>query len=343
MLSANRELSFIEEVIEAAKKDFISGHESNKRFKEQAKANPALQAEYDVEKRFVSIKNASFSGDATRIPNTSFIAAAGPASKDDVKQLIDDTAFHAHPTTQIVAFASCLSYSPFNFQDFHDYCLKERSMACDSYQIEVKRVSGRTEDTLSGHQIFPKGMVYSQLAIHKNNQEQKLDVCLIELEDNTALNLSKPYYFGLPTIVTKERLWKLYQKSLNESILVHCASGVGRTGHFILIMEILKHYDSIFATQDKETAAQKIHDILNNMRSVRLALVTTEDQFVRAIYTAHSIHEYALKKGYIKAVQPVTEKAVISPVSLFTKAQPVTEQAATITPQDLKPRCHGLI
>lgn len=83
-------------------------------------------------------------------------------------------------------------------------------------------------------------------------------------------------------------------------MLAHCAAGLGRTGHFILIMLILKQYDSIFDSSSPATCAQKIHDILNTMRKVRPRLINTKSQFTNAIRNAYAVGAYTLENHYIQ-------------------------------------------
>ncbi len=82
-------------------------------------------------------------------------------------------------------------------------------------------------------------------------------------------------------------------------------------------MEILKHYATIFANnKSPQESADAISALLENMRSVRPALVYTKNQYLDAIQNANIIYCYALEKKYI--VPPIKEE--VTPLSIFKQA-----------------------
>lgn len=318
-----RNEEFIEEVVWLAGRVFFTGTEYNEKFKQRARKDDNLRQRYQLmcfppaeayERRYVFIKGEPFSYDAVRIPNSHLIAAAGPQNEQTLKEFVAN--FVYHPSMQqidMVALGDVATSRKANYFDFYDYCLEERNIEFDPYQMSVKRISGLSSTNIFGDQISPVNVVKTELVILKYASEQKrIPVTVFSLHDNESLHLA-----GLPLpgfyshykqggmseeqIMDdrKEAIWQIFQKSLRVPVVVHCAAGVGRTGHFILMLEILKHYDEIFASGDAKIAALKIHQLLQNMRQVKPALVNTVDQFVSAIRNAHIVRQYALEKGYL--------------------------------------------
>ncbi len=250
-------LRFVTKVIAVAAETFVEGNIYNKQIKEQAKKDPSLK-ECFREDEYLSKRDEPFLNNATRIPGTNFIASAGPDAHS-LETFFMDTVYNSViPIHQVVALGSCTAYRDSDYQDFHDYCLSERHINCGQLDVTIREVDGKVSRTISGHQASPHGIIHSQLIINSPSQsKQTLNVTVFQLNDNTPINLSKNTDDDRDLHLLKktqkellndrkEALWQLYQKSLTQPILVHCASGVGRTGHFILTMEILKHYSRIF-------------------------------------------------------------------------------------------------
>lgn len=136
--------------------------------------------------------------------------------------------------------------------------------------------------------------------------QRNLDLTHIQIPDGIALDI----FNGDDE--AKEAFYQLLQECKENPTIVHCASGVGRTGHFILTERILTNYLKIFSHTDPVKSAAMILAILDNMRSVRPALVQTVDQFTFAIRNADSLFRHALQKQYIV----VADDKPKSPLSL---------------------------
>ena len=61
-------------------------------------------------------------------------------------------------------------------------------------------------------------------------------------------------YTKEPVVEVKELLWQLSQQT--SPLLIHCKAGIGRTGHLILTLELIKHYSEIFASNEPTKIAQ---------------------------------------------------------------------------------------
>lgn len=310
MRNEEKPSAFIQAVIDAAMKKFVTGRKNQHLFRAQAETDDSLKQNYHfAEYAAISIKDEPFAYDATRIPGTNFIAAAGPRYKRELAPFFQNTAYHATiPVSEIVALGDHASSEESEEQDFHDYCLTERTFSCDEFEVGVRRLSGDTQALDSYKMSLPLGMVCSELQINKKNGDnRKLTVTMFELQDGYSLNLGASMdnsrtimakHITRKSLVElrKEYMWQVFQKSLKQLILVHCAQGIGRTGHFILTMEIMKDYERLFSGENPETCADNIFAILNNMRMVRPGLVYTENQFIGAIINAEILQHYGLER-----------------------------------------------
>ncbi len=278
---------FVEGVITEAKKSFQPGREQIKNDLNTIINNGTLPA---------TRKDKRFLRDAHWLHDTNFVAASGPRSEAEMANFITDTIYNQYcPINQVIALGHCLAYTQQTYQDFHDYIIKERQAVFGQYHVNIKRLSGNATTTESAHQVFPYGVLHSQLQIKAANSTKEytetLNVTLIALDDNQAIDLRNKKFEPLKKILLQHFL-----QSLKTPVLVHCAFGLGRTGHLILMFEILKYHTHIFAEDSNPiAAAAKIQHILNEMRASRPGLVLTEQQFECAIRNAKILHVFALE------------------------------------------------
>lgn len=131
----------------------------------------------------------------------------------------------------------------------------------------------------------------------KNMEKQKaapvksLSVISIPIVDMKTIDLAHDYNGNM-----KHLIYKIYEISLKEPVLIHCAAGIGRTGHLVLMLEIMKHYEKIFSSQKPELIAKEIYTVLSRIRKNRPALVANKEQFIEAIRNAEIMHHYILKQ-----------------------------------------------
>ena len=323
----NNSITFLLAVLGLARIKFEGGQTSRKKFLAQAKQDASLQTRFNLSKTFPSVRGEPFNMDATGIPNTHFIASAGPRLAT-MEAFIQDTAYHpTRSTLQVVALGDGTDYHDAAFQDFHDYCLKPRETKYGRYHAVIKRISGEATTDARYEQTTPHGIVQSELHVDINGTDKRIiPVTVFEVNDGYSIKFIKS------TKDIKEVMWGIFQLSLRGDIWVHCASGIGRTGHFILTMEILKHYDEIFSSDTEQAAADKILALLTNMRSVRIGMVLAEEQFSDAIINAQILYHFALAKGYILPDSPFIRQ-IVTPISMFPVAKPEEKETKEVAPQ----------
>jgi protein tyrosine phosphatase len=256
-----------------------------------------------------------FTYNANQIRGTNFVAACGPQTKEELCTFFKNTVFNQKCTiNKIIALGDKLSYWRDCGQDFYNYCIRPEGISeINEFDVLVTRCQGKYTLKKSGAVYCPESIIQSSLEItpkkEKHNRRQ-LEVTLIPLSDNGAFDLREDKENEL-----KEMLWKTFQEVQSKFILVHCQMGKGRTGFFIFILELLRHYDAIFKAIDLSTAALKIHEIVNRMRETRPGLIITKEQFELAILNAHTLRQYALEKHYI------VEKISLSSISVSKAPQ----------------------
>lgn len=281
---------------------------------------------------YPSKKDSNFQRDAHLIEGTNFIASRGPRLDNekagDLDKFWEDTVFHSAeapkismPTYKIIALGNGVSVDNTAGQgcDFINYFIptKDRQIQGEKYTYSITKSTFEVENPHL-NKIYlahrpDSSFKSSYLTIHPNNKKEdkrQLEVTFVPLVDNGTIDLIDD-----SKNAKKEALWNILKESEKERFLIHCAAGIGRTGHLILTLEILKHYKDIFEAKDVTLAAAKIHEIVSRMRKERYCLIQVKEQLIAAISNAHKLYEYGLEKGYIKKELPSVEQ-----VGLFSQS-----------------------
>lgn len=296
------DMIFVYDIIQIASKDFKPGYKISKEFKSK---------ESKSSERFPRNKDLRFTYNANLIAETNFIAAVGPQTYRDFDTLLLNTVFHPSlPTRKIIALGHDLHQEGRKHHtDFVDYFItmpeqtkRRYSFSINKDKLNIPYEISKGLDT-KHLPVVPKGIGQSYVNVYPKNEKEnvrELEVTCIPLLDNHSIYLD--YLDDLDNDrdnLKKELLWKIIKESKSERFLVHCAAGIGRTGHLILTLEIVKHYKEIFEAKDPNVAAAKILEIVNRMRKDRYCLIQVTEQLEGAIRNAHILYQYGLKKGYI--------------------------------------------
>jgi hypothetical protein len=339
--------NFLKKVIDEAATTFVRGNIIRKTLTTQIKTGLKKDAAgriYKIEQTAYPrlVEEAYADTDANTIPGSNFIASYGPRTQT-LENFIESIVLNeTYPVKQIIALGACLAYGQWEYQDFFDYCVvpdSEIPREAGKYKLEIPAPHGQYSQTESHHQTFPNSFLQTTVRITSpGEQHRAVKVTVLPLDDNASITFTEddelpgPPGYSSKRPIKYQQMWQLFAATCQERTLVHCAAGVGRTGHLILTFEILRHYHHIFASSDPKICAQKIHDILTRMRFNRPCLVNVEQQFCDAIANAVSLYNYACSKQY-------KLEEYILPVGAQEDVVPTCQQQASprITPTPQTP------
>jgi hypothetical protein len=266
---------------------------------------------------------------ANWIKESNFIAMSGPQNSASAvvamhSLLFSDSMKDKPPVTTIIALGNCVGRDR---RDFYNSYYDETNPSCNMASSKSFTVTSHLKEEAGNSYLFfnyqftikntyvsnlytsSAGFISSELDV----SGKKLNALLIGLPDGNSLDLDidSPEMEKL-----KELFWQILQKSSTEAVAVHCAAGVGRTGHIILMLEILKNYQRIFASDNSpDTIAKEIQAIVNRMRETRPALVYAPEQYLTAIKNADIVYQYALEKKYITEPAALSKMSFLAPVA----------------------------
>jgi protein tyrosine phosphatase len=252
--------------------------------------------------------DAYFNGyDAHRIHKHShYIAGAGP-KQDSMSVYFTHIICNQHVRVEhIIALGHYLgcAYDP-EHEDFPDYCVQPRELKYPQHTLHITSVSGTYRTYAHGLFSMPNDIVQSKLTVTPyQGPPREINVTVLALMDGRGIQLhekSDDY---------KDKLLKLFELSLEKYIFIHCKAGQGRTGHVVLMFELLKNYQKIFSQCDPQIIADNIAKLLTFIRKIRPVLIHNNEQFTSAIRNAHTLYWYGLRKNYQKIFDEAEKTAI---------------------------------
>jgi protein tyrosine phosphatase len=243
----------------------------------------------------------NFGIDANHIEGTNIIVSRGPGVRSLEADFIKDTIFNEqYPVKEIVALGTKVGpkgdfrdiyLTPRKNEEFGNYLLTiEEKQDLTKIEKDEKNNIPVKELTESTVQITEKTSLDEK---NTKTRETSFHVTIFPVEDNDFFDLSND-----PNDKIKEAVWEILFKLQTENVLIHCAAGMGRSGTFAALLEILNNYQTIY--QEEGSAYQKILDVVQKIRKDRLCLIGKKIQFEKVITSADVLYEYGFKKGYVQ-------------------------------------------
>lgn len=248
---------------------------------------------------------------ANHVPNTNYIAAEGPNDvginglpvHGCIARFFENTLFNqAFPIKLIFAIGR---FGNGDIRGDFTHYFKEGTQfystfdASSYYIVKSQRLSQVRNEVIVASSAL--GLV---LPLHVTTQSEEVLHLYELLVENPSGSLQTAHLFWLPVddlqpllpypqvILT---LAQVYNFSRLEPAIIHCAAGVGRTGTAILVFEILDHFLSIFSQPNPVYMANQICKLLQSIRNIRPAFITTKKQFESAIQCAIDIYSFRTK------------------------------------------------
>jgi len=246
---------------------------------------------------------------ANPLGDSNFIAAVGPHDNSRVEALFDATIFNnKFPVKRIVAIGSSLVASNLDFNqdsnDFMDYftaTVKFRTFG--KYQVQTKqfkKVGNVTEYLLEVSDINKSDQL---IVIWIKSHDHKGD---LDLQHEDMIYLQENF------------------KDKAVPALVHCHSGVKRSGVFALSICLWRNYDKIFVDNPND-AANNIIMLLKEWRQSRPFLICFDISLIAAVNLAFLLDDLNVKKtntAEIKQDAYMPTKPESTTVPLITRVTP---------------------
>lgn len=251
-------------------------------------ANKPLQSNSINTTTFLQFSDEVFSGyNANRIEKTKFgvtpfVAGQGPHDHQQVASLFQQTLFNPacrvdtilalvssmHPVKAEVGVYDCVDYFSPGRRQYGEYTVKSVLKSDNCYELTV---------------------------INAQNDSRMLNVyCLPAIDGRWFDFKAMANDDWIKGFLLKTNA-KISQADFEENIFVHCHAGVGRTGHIIATMLLLRHFEEIFAGEDPQAIGEQIKSLVQDIRKYRPCLMQWPEQMEYAIRNAVDLYQLQLR------------------------------------------------
>jgi protein tyrosine phosphatase len=154
-------------------------------------------------------------------------------------------------------------------QNYYDFCIKVENITKNN---DLNVIIREILVTKTNYDFRPKNDDPSDLEIVETNRENR--------------KIRQIHYIGWPdngtpsTVSDILYILSITDKQIDNPIIVHCSAGIGRSGTFIVIKEILDKIDNIINGTEKDESYQiNIPELIFELRNHREGLVQSICQF----------------------------------------------------------------
>lgn len=265
---------------------------------------------------------------ANHIKNTPYFVGQGPIINPnryernpgaEVAALFENTVFN--PQTKIariirIGYGNTLGSKYHNESSFIEYVLGDQvyqsreNLYTQFRVIDNQQIRGHFGYGVNTHDFYLKGWCENLITIQKEQliedkitieDTKDLTVYSIPISDGSwihSFDISKKLNDKFddfdPQRLERDLHWLLKihdETTLNNPLLIHCSSGVGRAGHLLLAFVLLDQFEEIIDEQSSEQTAENLATLIETLRTSRAALLANPDQVKFAIALAYKLRE----------------------------------------------------
>lgn len=302
---------YLSRLTAAASSRFVPGTESNG----QHRINRNVRVDRQSQS-FVSRMTHSNTPNITAISGTNLFVTEAPRNATEATRLMAD--LHHRGIGRLVTFATSMSRqdasSAISGFDSFDYLYSHTDTPGAAIQSDFKLRTGcvHIDCKLNTVSFDPSTVIEIGLSVKRETMPvQQVNATVFSVGSNMTHQLND---------VSKQMIWDLYREALSGRLAVHSRLGVGRTGEFILTLELLRNFREVFVSPATiEGSSNAIINILNRIRLNRPGLVLTVDQFKSAVVNAAEIFKYILQSRPEISIKVASNQPTVVTPSMLRK------------------------